>query len=89
VKTPYWIQKWSARCPNAARLGRIAGEGPFALLSCKDGESRHVRLFLDESDRNRALWKMDAVGCGMGADCTDDHVLLTMEESNETKETTT
>jgi hypothetical protein len=90
IKTPFWIALAARQCPNAARLGRIAGEGPFAVLSCKDGESRHVRLFLDQSDSNRAMWKMDRDGCGMGSDCQDDHRLLFIEEKeNDTTNTNT
>ena len=85
----YWEQKAAARCPNAARLNRIRGEGRFALLSCKQGPSRFVYLFLDESDRNRMLWKWDAQGC-CGSDCDGDHVLLTIaEDEDETTKTKT
>jgi hypothetical protein len=86
VKTPYWIQKWSARCPNAARLGRIAGEGNYALLCCREAESRHVRLFLTAGDRNRAACAWEKIGhCGLGDACRFDHVLLKIDEKeNET-----
>ena len=88
-KIPFWIARAARQCPNAARLGRIAGEGSFAVLSCKDGESRHVRLFIDQTDANRAMWKMDRDGCGMGSDCTQDHrfLLIEDEKANDTKNT--
>ena len=88
-KIPYWISLAARQCPNAARLGRIAGEGPFAVLSCKDGDSRHVRLFLDQSDANRAMWKYDRDGCGMGRDCQQDHRFLMIEVTDDTKNTNT
>lgn len=54
-KIPYWIERAARQCPNAFRLGRLTGEGSFAVLSCKDGESRYVRLFMDRSDANRCM----------------------------------
>jgi hypothetical protein len=69
----YWQKRATPFFPNATRLNRVHGEGPFALLSCKDGESRHARLFLDATDRNRQLWKWDRnKTCGV-AGCSDDH----------------
>jgi hypothetical protein len=84
MKTPYWIQKWSERCPNAFRLGRIAGEGNYALLSCPDGESRHVRCFMSAGDRNRAASTWEKMGhCGLGDACVFDHVLLKIDDGCE------
>ncbi len=81
MKTPYWIQRWSAKCPNAARLGRIAGEGNYALLSCRDGESRHVRLFMSAGDRNRAVKAWEKLGhCGLGTARRFDHVPIKIDD---------
>jgi len=84
VTIPFWIARAARQCPNAFRLGRITGEGSFAVLSCKDGESRHVRLFLDQNDANRAMWKMDETGrCG-AVECSGDHRYLLIEDDDET-----
>lgn len=75
--------------PKAFAAGRVSGVGPFALLSCLDGASRHVRLYVDETDRNRQLWKWDRNGtCGVEG-CTDDHRMLDIGSSNETTTLTT
>ena len=85
VKIPYWIARAARQCPNAFRLGRIAGEGDYALLSCCDGESRHVRLYLSAGDRNRAAYYWDKTGhCGLGEKCRFDHVLLKIEDDETT-----
>jgi hypothetical protein len=91
VKTPYWIARAARVCLNAARLGRIASEGRYALLSCRDGESRHVRLFLTAGDRNRAAAAWERTGqCGLGAKCVFDHRFEKIDEKeNETTEITT
>ena len=72
------------RCPKAAARGKIRGHGPFALLSCNDGASRHVRLFESANDRARTLSKWESgpnARCGVYP-CTGDHVLLTLEIGN-------
>ena len=70
--------------PNAYAAGRVSGVGPFALLSCKDGGSRWVTLFMDEYDRNRAMWKWDRTGtCGV-AGCTEDHRMIDIGKADET-----
>ena len=85
----FWQKRAAPYFPNATRLSRVHGEGPFALLSCKDGESRHVRLYVDENDRNRALWKWDRNGtCGV-AGCTDDHRMIDLGKVDEISKTTT
>jgi hypothetical protein len=91
AKTPYWIARTARVCPNAARLGRIACEGSYALLSCRDGESRHVRLFMSAGDRNRAVAAWDRIGhCGLGEKCRFDHPTMKIDETeNETPEITT
>jgi hypothetical protein len=63
--------------PNAYAAGRVSGVGPYALLSCraKDGV-RFVQLFLDENDRNRAIWKWDRRGTCGTSDCDGDHRMI-------------
>ena len=85
----FWEQRASEKMPKAYAARRVTGVGPFALLSCLDGVSRHVRLYLDETDRNRQLWKWDRNRtCGV-AGCTEDHRMLDIGSSNETTTTTT
>jgi len=80
----YWQKRAAPYFPNAARLRRVHGQGPFALLSCKNGESRHVTLFLDQTDRNRALWKWDRNGTCGAEGCTEDHRMIDIGNENET-----
>lgn len=82
----YWQKRAAPYVPNATRFNRVSGEGPFALLSCKSGESRFVSLFLDENDRNRKLWRWDTNGCGC-RNCQDDHRMIDIGNSNETQKT--
>jgi hypothetical protein len=81
-----YLQIARERCPKAAARGRIAGNGPYALLSCNDGASRWVRLFESVTDRARLLKKWngaDYPGAPQGrclvGNCVGDHVLLTLE----------
>jgi hypothetical protein len=79
----YWEKLAAPAFPNATRLGRVRGIGPYALLSCKNGESRHITLFLDPSDRNRKLWKWDRnKTCGV-AGCNEDHRMIDIGNGNE------
>jgi hypothetical protein len=78
----HWEKLAAPAFPNATRLKRVHGIGPFALLSCKDGESRWVTLHLDENDRNRQLWKWDRNRtCGVEG-CTEDHRPIDLGNSN-------
>jgi hypothetical protein len=87
-KIPFWIARAARQCSNAARLGRIAGEGDYALMSCRDGESRHVRLYMSAGERNRAIAAWDRIGhCGLGDKCRFDHPTIRIE--NGTTPTTT
>ena len=79
----YWEKRAAPAFPNATRLRRVHGFGPYALLSCKDRESRYVTLFLDQDDRNRQLWKWDRnKTCGV-AGCTDDHRMIDIGNADE------
>jgi hypothetical protein len=78
-----YLQIARERCPKAAARGRIHGQGSFALLSCNDGASRHVRLFESASDRARTLSKWESgpnARCGVYP-CNSDHVLIDLEIS--------
>jgi hypothetical protein len=78
-----YLQIARERCPKAAARGRIAGNGPHALLSCNDGAPRHVRLFESANDRARTLAKWESgpsARCGVYP-CNSDHVLIDLEIS--------
>jgi hypothetical protein len=66
--------------PNTSAAGRVLGQGPYVLLTCKSGGARTALLFLTEMERTRVLAKWDAIGghCGQ-SDCNGDHVLLKLE----------
>ena len=83
-----YLQIARERCPKAAARGRIHGQGPFALLSCNDGASRHVRLFESATDRARVLKKWNGADYPGAPDgrclvnhCIGDHVLIDLEIS--------
>lgn len=80
----YWLRVAAVRCPRAVAAGRVSGVGPFALLSCPaDDGVRHVQLFKDAMDRNRALWKWDRNDqCGE-LNCNGDHRILDLKEEVE------
>jgi hypothetical protein len=83
----YWEKLAAPAFPNATCLGRVHGIGPFALLSCLDGASRWVTLFMERGARNRAIAKWDRnKTCGM-ANCNDDHRMIDLGLSNETADT--
>ena len=43
-----------------------------------------MTLFMDEYDRNRAMWKWDRTGtCGV-AGCTEDHRMIDIGKADET-----
>ena len=53
-------------------------------MSCRDGESRHVRLFLSPGERNRAVYAWEKLGhCGLGDKCRFAHVMLKIEDETE------
>lgn len=75
----YWLERAAAQLPNCVRMGRVVGQGPFVLLSCKDGESRHAYLFLEPAERNRHLWRWDRNHCCGVKGCTDDHRMIELK----------
>ncbi len=78
----HWEKYAAARMPRAYAAGRVTGEGPFVLLTCKAADGiRTAKLYLEEGDRNRAAWKMDPPrGSCCGSGCEGDHILLELKE---------
>jgi len=58
-------------------------------MSCRDGESRHVRLFMSPGQRNRAAYYWDMTGhCELDDKCRFDHVLIKIEDETPNTKTT-
>jgi hypothetical protein len=84
VVMSYLDQLVRERCPKAFASDRIYGSGPYALLSCLDGVSRHVFLFPTTRKRYAVLnhWEGGKRGRCCAQRCTDDHVLLDFQTSS-------
>ena len=76
-----WLQNVQRLAPKAFAHGKVAGDGPYGLLSCKELDGvRRLICYRTTLERQRSVESWDKRRCVVGNECVDDHILLNIQD---------